>query len=82
MCYTTDNIVTCSDSNSTIRNGYWFGAINERPTVTICLINYCNFDNCEATTGTCDLYPLRDNLCIIIILFNSINFTFTSKSYI
>ena len=63
VCYTTDNIVTCSDSNSTIRNGYWFGAINERPTVTICPINYCNFDNCEATTGTCDLYPLRDNQC-------------------
>ena len=63
VCYTTDNIVTCSDSNSTIRNGYWFGAINEQPTVTICPINYCNFDNCEATTGTCNLYPLRDNQC-------------------
>ena len=55
--------MTCSGSNSTIRNGYWFGTINERPTVTVCPINYCNFDNCEATTGTCDLYPLRDNQC-------------------
>ena len=63
VCYTTDNIVTCSDSNSSIRNGYWFGTINEQPTVTVCPINYCNFDNCEATTGTCDLYPLRDNQC-------------------
>ena len=63
VCYTTDNIVTCSGSNSTIRNGYWFGTINEQPTVTVCPINYCNFDNCEATTGTCDLYPLRDNQC-------------------
>ena len=63
VCYTTDNIVTCSDSNSTIRNSYWFGVINEQPTVTICPINYCNFDNCEATTGTCNLYPLRDNQC-------------------
>ena len=63
VCYTTDNIVTCSDSNSTIRNGYWFGTINEQPTVTICPINYCNFDNCEATTGTCNLYPLRHNQC-------------------
>ena len=63
VCYTTDNIVTCSDSNSTIRNGYWFGTINEQPTVTVCPINYCSFDNCEATTGTCNLYPLRDNQC-------------------
>ena len=63
VCYATDDIVTCSGSNSTIRNGYWFGTINNRPTVTVCPINYCNFDNCEATTGTCDLYPLRDNQC-------------------
>ena len=63
VCYTTDNIVTCSGGNSTIRNGYWFGTINEQPTVTVCPINYCNFDDCEATTGTCDLYPLRDNQC-------------------
>ena len=63
VCYTTDDIVTCSDSNSSIRNGYWFGTINDQPTVTVCPVNYCNFDNCEATTGTCDLYPLRDNQC-------------------
>ena len=63
VCYTTDNIMTCSDSNSFIRNGYWFGTIDEQPTVTVCPVNYCNFDNCEATTGTCDLYPLRDNQC-------------------
>ena len=64
VCYTTDNIVTCSGSNSTIRNGYWFGTIKNQPTVTECPVNYCNFDNCEATTGTCDLHPLRDNQCI------------------
>ena len=63
VCYTTDDIVTCSDSNSSIRNGYWFGTINDQPTVTICPVNYCNFDHCEATTGTCDLYPLRDDQC-------------------
>ena len=63
VCYTTDNIVTCSGSNSTITNGYWFGTVDDQPTVTVCPINYCNFDNCEATTGTCDLHPLRDNQC-------------------
>ena len=31
--------------------------------MTVCPINYSNFENCEATTGTCDLYPLRDNQC-------------------
>ena len=31
--------------------------------MTVCPINYCNFDNCEATMGTCDLHPLRDNQC-------------------
>ena len=31
--------------------------------MTLGPLNYCNFDNCEATTGTCDLYPLRDNQC-------------------
>ena len=63
VCYTTDEIVTCSGSNSTIRNGYWYGTVDDQPTVTVCPINYCNFDNCEATTGTCDLHPLRDNQC-------------------
>ena len=63
VCYTTDDIVTFSGSNSTIRNGYWFGTINDQPTVTVCPINYCNFDNCEATMGTCDLHPLRDDQC-------------------
>ena len=63
VCYTTDNILTCSGSNSTIRNGYWFGTINNQPSMTVCPINYCNFDNCEATTGTCDLHSLRDNQC-------------------
>ena len=63
VCYTTDDIVTCSGGNSAIRNGYWFGTINDQPTVTVCPENYCSFDNCEATTGTCDLYPLRDDQC-------------------
>ena len=63
VCYTTDNIVTCSGSNSTITNGYWFGTVDDQSTVTVCPDNYCNFDNCEATTGTCDLHPLRDNQC-------------------
>ena len=63
VCYTTDNIVRCSDSNSSIRNGYWFGSVNDQPTVTACPLSYCNFENCQTISGTCDLYPLRDNQC-------------------
>ena len=63
VCYTTDDIVRCSDSNSSIRIGYWYGMINDQPTVTACPLSYCNFENCQTISGTCDLYPLRDNQC-------------------
>ena len=62
-CYTTDDIVRCSDSNSSIRIGYWFGSVYGQPTVTACPLSYCNFENCQTISGTCDLYPLRDNQC-------------------
>ena len=63
VCYTIDDIVRCSDSNSSIRIGYWFGSVRDQPTVTACPSSYCNFENCQAISGTCDLYPLRDNQC-------------------
>ena len=63
VCYTTDDIVRCSDSNSSIRIGYWFGSVNDQPTVATCPISYCKFENCQTISGTCDLYPLRDNQC-------------------
>ena len=63
ICYTTDDIVTCSDSNSSIQIGYWFGTINNQPTVTTCPLGYCNFEDCQSITGTCNLYPLRNNQC-------------------
>ena len=63
ICYTTDDIVTCFDSNSSIRIGYWFGILNNQPTVTACPLGYCNFEDCQSITGTCNLYPLRNNQC-------------------
>ena len=63
VCYTTDDIVRCSDSNSSIRIGYWFGSVNGQPTVAACPLSYCSFKNCQTISGTCDLYPLRDNQC-------------------
>jgi len=55
--------VTCSNSNSSIRIGHWFGKVNDRPTVTVCPLSYCNFENCQTITGTCDLHPVRDDQC-------------------
>ena len=62
-CYNASDIVSCSGSTSTIKRGYWFGSIKERPTVTFCPINYCNFTCCEISNGYYQLSPLRDNQC-------------------
>ena len=62
-CYTEKDIVSCSDSNSTIKGGYWFGSVAGKPTVSICPINYCNFTCCETSNGYYHLSPVRDNQC-------------------
>ena len=62
-CYNASNIVFCSGSTSTIKRGYWFGSIIERPTVTYCPINYCNFTCCETSNGYYHLSPSRGNQC-------------------
>ena len=62
-CYNASDIVFCSGSTSTIKRGYWFGSIMEKPTVTFCPINYCNFTCCETSNGYYHLSPLRDNQC-------------------
>ena len=63
VCYTTDNILSCVDSNATIRRGYWFGTVNKQATVSFCPVNYCNFDRCEATTTFCPLSSSLDDQC-------------------
>ena len=62
-CYSTEDIVYCSGSSSTIKRGYWFGSVTGKPTVTFCPINYCNFTCCEASNGYYHLSPVRDNQC-------------------
>ena len=62
-CYNASDIVSCSGSTSTIKRGYWFGSIAEKPTVTFCPINYCNFTCCGTSNGYYHLSPLRDNQC-------------------
>ena len=62
-CYNANNIVFCSGSSSTIRRGYWFGSVTEKPTVTFCPINYCNFTCCETSNGYYHLSPVRNNQC-------------------
>ena len=62
-CYNNNDIVFCSGSSSTIKRGYWFGAVTGKPTVTFCPINYCNFTCCETFNGYYHLSPVRDNQC-------------------
>ena len=62
-CYGQNNIVVCSGSISTIKRGYWFGSVNEKLTVAICPINYCDFSCCETSNGYHQLLPERENQC-------------------
>ena len=62
-CYDIGNIVSCSDSNSTIKRGYWFGSVNGKSTVTFCPNDYCDFSCCEITNGIYHLSPVRANQC-------------------
>ena len=62
-CYDTGNIVSCSDGNSTIKSGYWFGSVNGKSTVTSCPNDYCDFICCEITNGIYHLSPVRANQC-------------------
>ena len=63
-CYkTTEDIVVCSDSSSTIKRGYWFGKVNGNPTTAFCPFNYCNFTCCETSNGYYHLSPGRQDQC-------------------
>ena len=62
-CYDDKDIITCSDSTSFIRRGYWFGVVSDQSTVTVCPNYYCNFTCCEATNGFYELSPVRMNQC-------------------
>ena len=64
-CYNVSDIVYCSDSSSTIKRGYWFGSVDQQPTVTFCPINYCNFTCCETSNGYYQLSPVRHNQCML-----------------
>ena len=62
-CYNEKNIVVCSGSISTIKRGYWLGTVNEKLTVAICPIDYCDFSCCETNNGYHQLSPERENQC-------------------
>ena len=49
ICYSDNDIISCIDSISIIKEGYWFGVVDGRTTVTICPNNYCNFTCCKTT---------------------------------
>ena len=62
-CCNANNIVFCSGNSSTIKRGYWFGSVTDRPTITFCPINYCNFTCCETTNGYYHLSLIRVDQC-------------------
>ena len=66
-CYhdNANDIIFCSGNTSTIKRGYWFGSVTDKPTVTFCPINYCNFTCCETSNinGYYHLSPVRDDQC-------------------
>ena len=68
VCYETNDVVSCLDGNATIMRGYWFGMVKDKPTVTRCPINYCDYENCETSTITtaviCTLPQSLDEQCM------------------
>ena len=63
-CYKAKDVVSCLDGNATIMKGYWFGMVNDKPTIANCPINYCKYENCEIATGVCTLPSSLDEQCI------------------
>ena len=57
VCYETKNIVSCLSGHATIKRKYWFGIIDNTPTVGVCPINYCKYENCETVTGVISRIP-------------------------
>ena len=64
ICYSDNDIISCIDSTSTIKEGYWFSVVDGRTTVTICPNNYCNFTCCKTTNEFYQLSPVRVNQCL------------------
>ena len=64
MCYIDSDIISCIDSTSIIKEGYWFGVVDDTTTVTVCPINYCNFTCCKTINDFYQLSPQRINQCL------------------
>ena len=62
ICY--NDVVSCSGGTSMIKRGYWFGLVNNKSTVSICPLNYCNFTSSETSNGFYQLSPMRTNQCM------------------
>jgi len=62
-CYDNSGAVSCFESISTIKRGYWFGTVQGKTTVGVCPNNYCDFTCCETTNGFYHLSPIRTNQC-------------------
>ena len=64
ICYSDNDIISCIDSKSIIKEGYWFGVVDGKATMTICPSSYCNFTCCKTTNEFYQLSPARINQCL------------------
>ena len=64
ICYSDNDIISCIDSTSFIKEDYWFGVVDGKTTVTICPNSYCNFTCCKTTNEFYQLSPVRINQCL------------------
>ena len=64
ICHKDNNIITCIDGTSFIKESYWLGVVDGKTTVAICPNNYCNFTCCKTTSEFYQLSPERINQCL------------------
>ena len=63
-CYSDSDIIQCLEQYTEIKQGYWFGSVIERHTVSLCPQYYCDFGSRAATrTGYYQLPANQDDQC-------------------
>ena len=64
ICFAKHAIMQCVDNVSMITRGYWFGYVNDQPTMSTCPINYCKYAKCNSDkSNLCTLYSDLQEQC-------------------
>jgi len=62
VCYDYKSVVKCENSNAMIKQGFWFGVLKGKHTLTFCPVGYCDF-MCNSCFGYCTLLRAQDGQC-------------------